>query len=331
MKVCFVDKRFQPATLGIIEQADAILQEFADDGLEMTLRGLYYQFIGQDLFPDSWVDDAYNARKGLPPGTKNTDKNYARLKSIVTDARLAGLLDWDHIIDRTRPLHEWEMQESPEKAIQKLAETYAIDLWADQKYRPEIWIEKDTLLGWAEKACVPLGVPYTACRGSPSQSMTWVAAQRFRWQMEDEGKVPIVFYLGDHDPTGLDITRDLRARFDMLLGLGELVLRVALTREQVRANRLPPNPAKTTDSRAAGYIREFGNESWEVDALGPRRLIEMITAAVESIRDDKAWRRSVKRLNEERHFMQRVAKDWKQITGRFQKKKRRKGRPRKGE
>ena len=51
----------------------------------------------------------------------------------------------------------------------------------------------------------------------------------------------------------------------------------------------PPNPTKLTDSRAPLYIREYGMESWELDALEPAVLDQLVTEAIEGLRDDALW------------------------------------------
>ena len=115
----------------------------------------------------------------------------------------------------------------------------------------------------------------------------WSAAQRFKRQnREREGC--FIIHLGDHDPSGIDMTRDIQERLWMF-GADVEVKRVALTMNQVQTYNPPPNPAKITDSRASKYIDMFGDESWELDALEPQMLNQLITNEVTALRDDAIY------------------------------------------
>ena len=115
----------------------------------------------------------------------------------------------------------------------------------------------------------------------------WSAAQRFKRQnREREGC--FIIHLGDHDPSGIDMTRDIQERLWMF-GADVEVKRVALTMNQVQTYNPPPNPAKMTDSRASKYIDMFGDESWELDALEPQMLNQLITNEVTALRDDAIY------------------------------------------
>lgn len=116
-------------------------------------------------------------------------------------------------------------------------------------------------------------------RGYSSATTMYDIAKRVKEKIL-EGKQAVVLYLGDHDPSGLDMVRDIRERINEFLTQGDEpvlpdfeVVQVALNIEQVRKHKLPPNPAKITDPRAKKYIEEFGNISWELDALKPEILI----------------------------------------------------------
>lgn len=149
--VCYVEKRFNPATLDVIARANEIIAEYAEQGFALTLRQLYYQFVARALL-------------------RNKQTEYKRLGSIVNDARLAGLIDWDHIQDRTRNLLSNSHWTDPAEIIDSAARSFEVDKWTGQEWRPEVWIEKDALLGVIEGVCVELDVPFFSCRGYTSQS-----------------------------------------------------------------------------------------------------------------------------------------------------------------
>lgn len=118
-------------------------------------------------------------------------------------------------------------------------------------------------------------------RGYSSQSAMYESANRFI----NSHKYPILFYLGDHDPNGEDMVRDIRDRLTMF-GVEDIdVRKIALTMRQIREYNPPPNPAKISDPRASAYISRFGNSSWEVDALPPNVLNDIIRREFNAIID----------------------------------------------
>lgn len=112
--------------------------------------------------------------------------------------------------------------------------------------------------------------------------------------MVNQGKKVHVLHLGDHDPSGLDMTRDNEDRLRMFIGhhtddsLFD-IHRLALNMDQVRTHNPPPNPAKSTDSRFQGYAAEFGTKSWELDALEPKVIASLIQSHVDEFIDREQW------------------------------------------
>lgn len=182
-------------------------------------------------------------------------------------------------------------ENSVAEALKALKANYRLDLWRDQQFRPEVWGEKKSTLGVLAKVCNELRVDYYACKGYNSTSMAWEAGQRFANYIR-KGQRPIIFYIGDHDPSGLDMDRDIRERIAQFTGISVMVQRLALHREQVDAMNLPPNPVKVkasgewADSRAGQYVSEYGEESWELDALEPRFIHSTIKEAIDRIREE---------------------------------------------
>ncbi len=288
----YIDKTFHRSSIEIIDQANEIIQEFLADGYKLTLRQLYYQFVSLDLIP-------------------NTMKSYNRLGSIINDARLAGLIDWHAIEDRTRKLESVSHWANPAEIIEICAEQFRIDKWADQPYWIEVWIEKQALEGVIEGVCTELDVSYLSCKGYTSQSEMWEAGKRFLLQHQDTEfeQQPIIIHLGDHDPSGIDMTRDIQHRLDMFAGCVK-VKRIALNMNQVKKYKLPPNPAKITDSRFHGYLTEYGSESWELDALKPSVITELIRKTVLTYRDEERWSAMVEKENEHRAQLADLAENW---------------------
>jgi hypothetical protein len=289
----FVSRTFRPATLAIIDAANTIIAEYQRDGFVLTLRQLYYQFVSRALI-------------------ENKQTEYDRLGSIINDGRLAGLIDWSAIEDRTRNVRRVTTWDDPADIIDAVAKQYKEDLWADQEYRPEVWIEKDALIGVIEPVCARWRLPYFACRGYSSQSEQYRAGKRFAALHENE-QLPLVLHLGDHDPSGIDMTRDNADRLAMFAGDEVEVRRLALNMDQVQRYRPPPNPAKESDGRAVGYIERFGRQSWELDALDPHVIDRLIEDEVKSILDRAAWARAKLHEDDKRKTLARASEKWKSV------------------
>jgi hypothetical protein len=274
-RIGYVTKNFGPAALQVIRDANPIIAEYAAQGYDLTLRQLYYQFVSRDLIA-------------------NKQSEYKRLGDIINDARLAGLVDWDAIVDRTRSIRALPHWSDPVAIVQAAASSYAVEKWADQPMRVEVWIEKDALVGVFEPVCEELDIPLFSCRGYTSQSEVWGAAQRLEASLAAAQEV-VILHFGDHDPSGLDMTRDIRERLKLFLlhdwirhederhaytsnqGRRDWLIRehgdlgwearldarrLALTWAEVQQYSPPPNPATSTDARYRKYAEEFGHESW---------------------------------------------------------------------
>jgi len=275
-----------PTHLAVVKQANAIIQEYQAQGFILTLRQLYYQFVSRDLI-------------------KNTMREYKRLGSIINDGRMAGLIDWSALEDRTRNLETLAHWDSPTDIVEAVSQQYRIDKWARQPHRVEVWIEKDALAGVIEGVCQEFDVPYFSCRGYTSQSEMWAAGQRLLRYRKGK-QPPVILHFGDHDPSGIDMTRDIRDRLQLFMGGLEL-RRLALNFDQVEQYDPPPNPAKLTDSRIGAYLRDHGNESWELDALEPAVLVELIRNEVTGLIDQDAWDDAVAEETEARGHLAAIA------------------------
>jgi hypothetical protein len=286
----FVPKNFSGGSLAIIEHANAIIEEYQAAGFVLTLRQLYYQFVSRDLL-------------------KNQQSEYKRLGSIINDARLAGLIDWDAIEDRTRTVRTLATWDDPAQIIDAVARQYREDLWANQEFRPEVWIEKDALLGVIEPVCDRWRIPYFACRGYSSQSAQYAAGKRFaRVAVKDQ--IPIVLHLGDHDPSGMDMTRDNADRLEMFAGDPVELRRLALNMDQVKRYRPPPNPAKESDGRSAAYIAQYGPKSWELDALDPKVIDALIEKEIKTILDASQWAKDKLAESDRKAGLAKAASNW---------------------
>jgi hypothetical protein len=224
------------------------------------------------------------------------------------------------IVDRTRELIRLPSWEDPEDIIHASANSYREDLWADQHFIPEVWIEKDALVGIIEPVCAEFRVPFLANRGNNSQISMHEAGERFSG-MRDQ--IPVILHLSDHDPAGLDMTRDVIKRVSLYAREPIEVRRLALTMDQVEEYEPPPNPAKESDPRYAAYVSEYGTtNSWELDALSPTVIADLIRDEIISMIDAAAWNKAKAREDRNRRLLTTAAKSWDVIKKTLKKAKR---------
>jgi hypothetical protein len=290
VRICYIEKRFGFEAELLITRANLIIQEYQDANYTITLRQLYYQLVARGLI-------------------ENSERSYKRVGSVIADARMAGRIDWEAIEDRTRNVRALGHWASPQDIVASCAKQYREDLWWDQPQYVEVWVEKDALVGVVQAACEPLDVPYFSCRGYTSASEMWQAAMRLIDATKRGHEVTII-HLGDHDPSGIDMTRDIGDRLGLFLGHEDMsvtVRRIALNMNQVERYNPPPNPAKVTDARYDQYQRQYGDESWELDALEPGVMVALIRETITEYIDESRWNASVARIQAGRDTLSAVA------------------------
>lgn len=282
----FVEIKFRAGTLALVSVMRNIITGYARQGYDLSLRQLYYQLVSQNVVP-------------------NSEQSYNRVGSILTDARMAGLIDWGAIVDRGRGSMSNSYWSDPSELIQSAAEAFALDRWEPQPWFVILMVEKQALEGVLQPVCERLHIPFSSNKGYSSATHLYTIGKLLRRKMEDEDKQVCVIYLGDHDPSGIDMTRDVEERLRLFSGMtiienGEtycntadqdklVVRRIALNMDQVQKYNPPPNPTKLTDSRAEGYIQQFGHTCWELDALQPAQLVRLVEDVVAEYRDDRLW------------------------------------------
>lgn len=316
-RIAYIERSFSAEHELIIGQVNALGVRYQAQGLDLTLRQAYYRLVAAGVIP-------------------NTEQSYKRVGGIINQARLAGRLDWDHIVDRTRNMRSNSHWDTPADIIDSAARSYAEDKWDRQGTRVEVWVEKDALVGVLQAVCPDNDVAYFSCRGYTSQSEVWGAAQRLGEYIERGQKV-VVIHLGDHDPSGVDMSRDIEDRLRMFIAQDQFgspangpddyseiyrsdtehvlaIERIALNMDQVRQYNPPPNPAKITDSRAGAYIDRFGQSSWELDALEPQTLIDLIQDAIDDHKDPEAWDEAVEAEEGQRSVLTLAARRWADVA-----------------
>lgn len=282
----FTETNPNASTRATIEQANAILSEYVEGGYTLTLRQLYYQFVARGLIA-------------------NNEKEYKRLSSVVTTGRMIGAISWEAIEDRGRRSEAPYIQESRDKILSGIEHHLALDHWRGQEFYVEVWVEKDALINVIERPAQTWMVNHMACRGYMSASAAYDAGKRFE-EADAEGKTCVLIHLGDHDPSGLDMTRDNGKRSELFSRSYIDVRRLALNMDQVEQYNPPPNPTKVEDSRAADYIEKFGMTCWELDALRPQIIEEMISNEIRGLIDFELWNAVKERQKKEREILRSI-------------------------
>jgi hypothetical protein len=266
---------------------NSIIDEYAADGYTLTLRQLYYQLVSRDII-------------------KNNVREYAKLSGLLVKGRMAGVVDWEAIEDRIRrPYIPWSTESVPD-AIDTIIDQYRLDRQKGQDSYIELWVEKDALSGVLRRVTQHYHINLMVNRGYSSCTAMHDAYKRIE-EAEDDGKEATILYLGDHDPSGLDMVRDIGTRLREF-GVSPDVVAIGLTSVQIKKYNPPPNPAKITDPRAGEYIAEHGPVSWEVDALNPKILNALVTKNIESRIDMDLFQEQIDQEETDKEALRKVAK-----------------------
>jgi len=262
MKHKFRSINLHQASMLKLSMIDKIIQEYLADGYKLTVRQLFYQMVGRGLI-------------------ENDQKEYRKISSLVVLGRMGGLIDFNAIEDRVRIPRLPYFCENPRDAIEDTILTYRIDRQDGQEWYTEVWSEKDALSGLLYDVTRKYHVNLVINRGYSSCSAMYEAYGRFAKAITENGQLGQIIYLGDHDPSGKDMIRDIQDRMNEF-GIGKYidVIPVALTMEQIEKYDPPPYFAKIKDPRAKWYMAEFGDVAWEVDALTPQVLKKVLEDAI---------------------------------------------------
>jgi hypothetical protein len=290
MKECFREKKFGDRALDIIAKADRVCADYMSQGLKLTVRQLYYQFVSEN-----WL--------------KNTPQNYEALATVISEAREGGMLDWEAIEDRGRVTHTHAAFGSLKGFLQQLNEQFRLDKWKKQKHYVEVMVEKQALEGVLYPTCEKWGVPLTANKGYSSVSSMYQRGKYLQSMRDVEKKEVHVLYLGDHDPSGLDMTRDVQDRLERFSDGPIDVIRLGLNHDQVLRHQLPENPVKMNDSRANAYREQFGDSSWELDALKPNMLAALLENGIKQFLDLTLWRTMEEQQQRDQDVLQTIIEE----------------------
>lgn len=286
MKEAFRSQRITPARGERIEQANSILEEYGEQGYRLTLRQLYYQLVARAFIP-------------------NNVREYAKLSQTMVLGRMNGLTDWRMIEDRIRTPYLTYAVDSIKEALEETVGYYKRNRQEGQLTHIEIWTEKDAVSNILKRVSEYYHIKLMVNRGYSSCSAMYDASKR----MLVSGNPAKILYVGDYDPSGLDMLRDIRERLEEF-GVEDFeVIPVALTMEQIKQYNPPPNPAKIKDPRAGWYLAEHGNQSWELDALSPEALEQIVRDAVIEQLDEAAFEEMLEQENVDKERLRKLIEE----------------------
>ena len=286
MKEKFREVKLSKPNLELLNLINSIIKEYQADGYVLTLRQLYYQLVSRDVIP-------------------NKQREYAKISNLLKEGRMSGIVDWNAIEDRLRFPKKPPSWDNPKDIVESAAEQFALDRMEGQENYIEVWVEKDALSGVLSRITNKYHIRLMVNRGYSSVSAMYDAYKRFSQNRQNIDSPVYVIYLGDFDPSGLDMIRDIDERinefdkgFDGGLWHDDFnftVKPVALTMDQIEEYNPPPNPAKISDPRAKDFIKKYGGTSWEVDALKPNVLNSILEGTILSLIDVDKYNEIVKK------------------------------------
>jgi hypothetical protein len=248
------------------------------------LRQLFYQFVIRNVI-------------------ENSEKAYTNLGNLMVNARMAGMSDWDALEDRIRIPRLPTEFDSPQDLIDAAINSFRLPRWKGQDWYIELWCEKDALSNILASMARKYHITLMVNRGFGSASSLHETADRFIAQEEAEHKA--ILYLGDFDPSGEDMVRDLRKRLSVF-GADLTIEKIALTFDQVKQHNLVPNPVKKSDSRARAFIEKYGESSWEVDALPPDVLHQLVEEAILKVLDMDKYNKVIEQEDADKELLEEM-------------------------
>jgi len=278
-------KRFQSKMRKLLDAIKPIITEYEEKKITLTLRQLYYQLVARQVIA-------------------NQLKNYQMLSRLLKDARYAGEVDWNIIADHHRSTGKPACFDDLQDGLSALCSQYRRNGWLEQMFYLEVQCEKDALYTVISPLTNNYGVALTINKGYTSATAIYNCAQRFK-EAKERGKTCVLLYVGDHDPSGMNMSKDIRGRLAEM-GAEVEVVRVALNFEQVKQFGLPPNPVKGKDTRSADYSQKYGVECWEVDALKPEQLVAMIRGEIEQRFDENIHKSTEEKERQDKEQLQGI-------------------------
>ena len=266
----------------------AAMYQAAEAAQPITGRGIGYKLFAAGLIPSM------------------AKSEMQRVYRLLRQAREEGTIPWEWIVDETRRLERVSTWDDPDQYARAVARSYRRDFWNQQPARVEVWSEKGTVRGVLAPVLDEFAVGFRVMHGFASATAVYDVAQ------DDDGRPLIVLYVGDFDPSGMFMSEeDLPTRLEKYDGKHVELRRIALKREQTAGLLSFPATDKKTDKRYSWFVRIFGQRCWELDALDPNVLRDIVQAEIESEIEPDAWARCAAVNEAEQESLRHVLDEWK--------------------
>jgi hypothetical protein len=266
-----------------VEHIREVIRHTLQEEQPMTVRQLFYRLVSLGT-----IDKTEAEYKGT-------------IGRLTVEMRRAGDIPFGWIADNTRWMRKPRTHSSLEQALRQTAATYRRAVWDVQDAYVEVWLEKDALAGVLLEVTSPWDVPLMVTRGFPSLSYLHEAGEL----IAAESSPTYLYYFGDFDPSGMDITRVVENGIREFAPDADITFnRVAVTPQQIIEMALPTRPTKTTDTRSKNFL----GESVEVDAIDPATLRRMVEECITQHIDTDAHDRLMSIEAAERETLLSIAK-----------------------
>jgi hypothetical protein len=257
----------------------------------ITVRGVAYKLFVRNLIPSMDTNDV------------------RRVSRLLLAAREEDTIPWEWIVDETRELERASTWDSPEQYANAVARSYRLDNWNQQPHRVEVWSEKGTIRGVLQPVLDQYAVGFRVMHGFGSATAVHEVAEHF------DGRPLIILYVGDYDPSGMYMSEcDLPTRFEKYAGHHVDLRRIALKKPK-HTRHLPWFPAadKKDDPRYAWFVANCGDQCWELDAMDPNALRDLVKREIKKLIEPVAWARCQVANDATRASMQEVMETWKAL------------------
>jgi len=290
MKIRYTGHSFSKHNGVLIKQINSMFEAYAGQGYQITLRQLYYYLISKHKMG-------------------NTAAKYKALAKLVEDACLSGDIDWNWL-QASRRMSRGFFYKKPLDILQTCTQKFRVDPWAPQSSRVEVWVNKDNLLDTVKKMCAEYSVPVMSCQNLSIAEMHNCAKRIVNNRENYQGTN--IIYLSDHDPDGYSthhkITKTMRL-FCHTYATKFSFEKAAISPGTVNRYNLIPAPGVVQD---AFYKKEYGELTWELEALPPSALHKIILSAIEKYLDRDLFKQAQdKTLTGQKYLSRLGAKAWK--------------------
>lgn len=248
--------------------AAIIAQELVREN-PITLRGLFYRVVSTG-FLDS-----------------TSKVHYDRVGRLVTRLRRKKTISYEWIVDSLRTTDKPSSWSGLQDFADTVREAYRKSFWDSIAHYVHVFTEKDAIAGVIQPVTREYDVRLSPVRGYCSESFAWGIADQWR-RIE---KPIFAAYLGDYDPSGFDIERDLVSKLRSMSGKNFEWVRLGVNQDDFEMHDLVKLKPKKTDSRFRKFQAIHGDHCAEIDAISPGVLRDRVRDFIEAHIPQGEWER----------------------------------------